>query len=298
MTLSNYSDNSLLSGESPVLYDESKPLTKVEKFNDYLFDLQGFFKIENAVEPRLVGELTEALLSMREVEPDGWIGNVWRLPSSQPDVDVELQNIVEGGVPFEELIDHPSWINYMRRYCAEASSPWEGLFIDECFGKIRGLGDYHRFHSGGYRSGIRTQYRYEHGVFRCGQINLLVALTDIGPGDGGTLLIPGSHKSNFPHPQRDELNNQGGRMDEMVGVVNPTLRRGDALLFVDSITHGTATRTNPVGERLTVLYRYGPGWAVGRRGYRYSEELLARLTPQRRRILEPIPPRVPAASTA
>ena len=32
---------------------------------------------------------------------------------------------------------------------------------------------------------------------------MLLALTDIGPGDGGTMIIPGSHKSNFQHPDHD-----------------------------------------------------------------------------------------------
>ena len=34
-----------------------------------------------------------------------------------------------------------------------------------------------------------------------GQINVLIALTDIEPGDGPTVLIPGSHKSTEVHPQ-------------------------------------------------------------------------------------------------
>jgi hypothetical protein len=259
--------------------------------DDYLFDLQGFFVIEQAVDASHVAELSEALLAMRTVEPDGWIGNVWRLPTDHPENDVELQNIVEGGEPFERLIDHPAWIGHVRRYCGEQGSPWESLFIDECFGKIRGEGDFHRVHSGGYRTAVRTQYRYEHGAFRCGQINVLIALTDIGPGDGGTLLVPGSHKSNFRHPQLDQLNERAGRMDGMTGVVGPELRSGDALVFVDSVTHGTATRTNPHGERLSIIYRYGPGWAATRRGYTYSDELLARLTPGRRKIVQPIPPR-------
>jgi len=28
-----------------------------------------------------------------------------------------------------------------------------------------------------------------------GTVNVLIAFTDIGPGDGGTMVIPGSHKS-------------------------------------------------------------------------------------------------------
>jgi hypothetical protein len=45
-----------------------------------------------------------------------------------------------------------------------------------------------------------------------------------------------------------------------------------------------------------VIYRYGPKWGNTRYGYRYSESLLARLTPARRKILQPIEPRMPAAS--
>jgi ectoine hydroxylase-related dioxygenase (phytanoyl-CoA dioxygenase family) len=37
------------------------------------------------------------------------------------------------------------------------------------------------------------------------KVDMLLALTDIGPGDGGTMLIPGSHKSNFEHPHAGEL---------------------------------------------------------------------------------------------
>lgn len=70
------------------------------------------------------------------------------------------------------------------------------------------------------------------------------------------------------------------------------LDKGDVLLFVDGLSHGAAARTNP-GERRVVIYRYGPTWGASRRGYRYTDELLNRLTPERRRILEPISPRPP-----
>jgi hypothetical protein len=87
-------------------------------------------------------------------------------------------------------------------------------------------------------------------------------------------------------------------MDDMTGVVGPTPARGDALVFADCVTHGTATRTNPDGERLTIIYRYGPGWASARRGYRYSDELLDRLTAARRRMLQPIASRCKYGSRA
>ncbi len=67
------------------------------------------------------------------------------------------------------------------------------------------------------------------------------------------------------------------------------MSRGDALLFVDGITHGGGSRTKP-GERRVVIYRYGVLWAATRYGYEYSRALLDRLTPERRKILQPVAP--------
>jgi len=43
-----------------------------------------------------------------------------------------------------------------------------------------------------------------------------------------------------------------------------------------------------------VIYRYGPRWGATRDGYVYSDALLQRLTPERRAILQPVPPRRPS----
>ena len=67
------------------------------------------------------------------------------------------------------------------------------------------------------------------------------------------------------------------------------MQAGDALLFVDAICHGSAKRVNP-GQRCVAIYRYGPSWGSFRHNYRPSPELLARLTPERRRIVAPTSP--------
>jgi ectoine hydroxylase-related dioxygenase (phytanoyl-CoA dioxygenase family) len=67
---------------------------------------------------------------------------------------------------------------------------------------------------------------------------------------------------------------------------------GDAIVFVDCCAHGSARRTNE-GERRSVLYRYGPHWGNNRNGYQPSPELLERLTPERRKIIQPLPPKFP-----
>ena len=56
-----------------------------------------------------------------------------------------------------------------------------------------------------------------------------------------------------------------------------------------------AARRSTDGERRIVVYRYGPSWGNFRHGYAPSPELLERLTPQRRLIVQPLPllPREP-----
>jgi ectoine hydroxylase-related dioxygenase (phytanoyl-CoA dioxygenase family) len=106
------------------------------------------------------------------------------------------------------------------------------------------------------------------------------------------MVIPGSHKSNFPHPLAGDYM-RGDRMDDLVGAVPVYLKKGDALLFVDGLMHGGSSRTNPEGERRVVIYRYGVSWGATRFGYEYSQALLDRLTPERRKILQPVPPNRP-----
>ncbi len=266
---------------------------------DYFFDLNGYIVLKNAVDPQHLRELNEAFDSFpQDLAYEGWWGNCQRLDNNKH-AGLEMQNIVEGGEPFERLIDHPSWVNSVHKYCGEEGSYVDGLFIDECFASVRRTGGFFPFHSGGYQGALRGAYHYANGQFRCGQCNILLALTDVGAGDGGTLVIPGSHKSNFVHPTLT------GSWDDQVkrghnnipGAVEVHLKAGDAILFVDGICHGASARTNP-GERRVVIYRYGVSWGNTRNGFRYSDELLARVTPAQRKILQPIPVRKPEMATA
>ena len=124
-----------------------------------------------------------------------------------------------------------------------------------------------------------------------------MALTDIGPGDGATMVIPASHKSNFTHPEFGAHTMKTGEArsaDGLEGAIEVHLKAGDALLFVDAIAHGSARRVNP-GERRIAVYRYGPSWGNFRHPYQPTPELLQRLTPRQRKVVCPQPtlPREP-----
>ena len=264
--------------------------------DDYLFDLRGYVIVRNAVDPGLLADLNAAFDGFPQDLPwKGWWGDVQRLDNNGR-AGMELQNIVHAGRPFETLIDHPSWTPQLRRWCGEQGTWVEGLFIDECFASVRRTGGFFPMHSGGNDHTIRGQYAHRGGRWQCGQVNMLLALSDIGPGDGGTRIIPGSHKSELQHPvfRTPYAERCTWEDEEVEGAIEVNMAAGDALLFVDSLAHGATRRTTP-GERRVVIFRYGPMWGATRYGYRYSQALLDRVTPSQRAILQPITPRLPGS---
>ncbi len=272
---------------------ECNPLTftpadrEPSALDDFLFDLNGYLIIRNAVDAPLLQQLNDAFDRFPKLASGQWWGNAQRRDYTA-ETGFELHNCIEAGAPFEALVDHPSWIRYVARYCGEYGSYVEGLFIDECIASIRRSGGHHPAHSGGHQGALRGAYHYSNGVFRAGQCNIILALGNVGPDDGPTMVVPGSHKSNLPHPAIGDYA-KGDRMDQLPGAIPVLLNAGDALLFVDGIIHGGSSRNAKSGERRVTIYRYGPVWGKSRYGYRYSKSLIDRTTPRRRAILEPVP---------
>lgn len=256
------------------------------EMDEYLFDLRGYLMLENAIDADHVAEMNAALDTYLDLEPGEWRGWVRRSPANSA-TTIHLHQLFEMGEPFQRLIDHPSWIDHLTRFIGGD----DGLFIDESFADIRGKSAATKLHSGAHKRRIRTQYRYHNGEFRCGQINILLALTDVGPGDGATMVIPSSHKSNLTHPAFDSGAGTGG-LEGVEGATEVSYKAGDALMFVDCMAHGSAERVND-GERRILIIRYGPHWGTDRYGYQPSPELIAQLTPERRQIVQPLPPVMP-----
>ena len=79
----------------------------MNEVEDYLFDLRGYLVLEGALSADEVASINEAVGAMPPLEPGEWYGHVHR-QDHHPNRGINLQNIIEGGKPFEDLIDHPS----------------------------------------------------------------------------------------------------------------------------------------------------------------------------------------------
>lgn len=278
------------------------PLSALTDMERYLFDLNGFIVIRNALSDEEVAACNAVLDTMQDCGPGEWRGNVHGHNFTGSHEGLNLQQIYEAGPAFERLIDHPSWIEKVTHFIGTDEPNFDAnhgpLFIDENFANIREHGQAIGLHSGGDKRVTRCQFRYHDGRFHCGQVNILMAFNDIGPGDGATMVIPGSHKSNIAHPEYASAmmkEDKGTSVDGITGAVEVHLQAGDAILFVDAIMHGSAARTNQ-GQRRIAVYRYGPSWGFFRHPYRPSQGLLDRLSPRQQQIVMPHKPQqVPPA---
>ncbi|HIM56001.1 MAG TPA: hypothetical protein EYM39_04785 [Candidatus Latescibacteria bacterium] len=267
---------------------------------DYMFDLNGYIIFKGALDPDDLNEMNGwvddhqdfvdgARRGHHQADGGQWIGHVETHTYSSAD-GTNFQNVIEAGPVFRKLINYPAWYADIQRWI----NPMNRVSIHENLVSIRGKGGYIGIHCGGHLPINYMTFRQNNtGEWMVGQINCIMAMTDIGPGDGPTTLIPGSHKARIAHPQLS-----GGtkvyRSDEaagkQIGMREIYAERGDVLMFTDTITHGSAERTNE-GYRRMCLYRYSPRWIRSRFHYVPSPELLAALTDEQRDIIQPIPPR-------
>ena len=266
-------------------------MKKPTELEMYLFDLNGYIVVKNALKKSEVNACNKIIDKLKNLKNGEWQGYIHGHNYGGKE-GLNLQQIYEAGKPFEKLIDHPSWIHHMLEFVGGKGTFDHNhgpLFIDENFANVREPGDAIGIHSGNPEGIQRNHYRYQDGKFHCSQVNILLALTDIGEGDGGTVVIPSSHKSNIQHPEYKTnvmKKNKITSAETMTASKEIYLKAGDGLIFVDSLCHGSAKRINK-GERRIVVYRYGPSWGFFRHPYRPSKKLLKNLNTFQRQIVMP-----------
>ena len=92
------------------------------------------------------------------------------------------------------------------------------------------------------------------------------------------MVIPGSHKSNFPCPKsEDELR----LLADEFGY-QPECKAGDAVLFAEAVLHGAAVRLAET-ERRVALIRFAPPTCAYARGY-LDFDFLEKLTPAQKAV--------------
>jgi ectoine hydroxylase-related dioxygenase (phytanoyl-CoA dioxygenase family) len=165
---------------------------------------------------------------------------------------------------YRSLIDHPKILPLLHEMLGNA------FRLDHAYGmasRTTKTGEPQPVTNNG-RPLHHSSYLFDYGCFYLhqgkqmhnGLIVVSYALTDIAEGAGGFCCMPGSHKANFPMPQQ-WYGLEGNPLVKQI-----PQKAGDALIFTESLTHGTWPWRDKAGQRRSVLMKYCPGymqWAQG-----------------------------------
>ena len=102
-----------------------------------------------------------------------------------------------------------------------------------------------------------VRYEVRAGRIFCDDLVAFPYLSDVYPGDGGLLVVPGSHKSSFNRPP--ELFNNGviESLETLPeGVVNVTPKAGDFVVMNEALTHGALPWRSKDRMRMMLVLRY------------------------------------------
>jgi ectoine hydroxylase-related dioxygenase (phytanoyl-CoA dioxygenase family) len=124
----------------------------------------------------------------------------------------------------------------------------------------------------GLHRGVRGNYHLElHGRYRAPFVKMLTNLTDLGPDDGGTVVVPGTHRSNMGVP---DVVRALSRDPSMVRRVEAPA--GSTLVFFETLVHGSGIIRSG-RERLMMIAAYGPSFVQASKEGVTPESLWERL---------------------
>jgi hypothetical protein len=235
-------------------------VTELEK---YLFDLQGFLIVENAltsVELATLNEIIDEKIALVD-EPE----KLW----------FRFDSLLSWGAPFQSLIDNPRITSYLLELLGSK------FRLDHDYIHIirQGTGPIgSELHGGGTPYDPCQYYAYKNGRMYNGLTAVAYNLTDVNPGEGGFGCIPGSHKSNLPLPSEwKDLSEPPPCVQEIAG------KAGTAIIFTEALTHGTLIWKGQQ-QRRTLFYKYSPFPSAWWRNY-YNLNDYPELTQAQRDIL-------------
>lgn len=233
----------------------------------FAFDVAGYLHLRGALTADEVAEYTRWV---NETAPT----DVQALNADYPEglkqqLNRPVSRMFDADPRFARFLDHPAVVPYLECFLG---ADYKHIDNDLYF-------TYPGYAGGHWHRGVRAHVsgHVVEGHFTCPMVKVFYCLSDVGPGEGEFVVIPGSHKAMF----KLEYDN---RVDLPAQHVFDDVQAGDVIIFNEALLHNG--RPNPSQKtRKTLIVNFGRNWAGVWRGYRPKPETLAAVTPNQRRIL-------------
>jgi hypothetical protein len=207
-------------------------MTEEQKF---VFDLKGWILLPGIIERSLAEEIRAHVHTL--------VKNPKSLPANQ-------RSSYSG--PAEALLDHPAVAAILREVLMspDPTPDCYGFRCESSFAMYREAGsDGLHAHGGGQKRDPLFNYHARNGRIFAGVTRVAWELTDVNPGDGGTLIMSGSHKSEFHPPFK--LSRKDSPLFESYACP-----AGSAIVFCEAICHAGPVWTNKNHPRISIFNCY------------------------------------------
>ncbi|MBX3012231.1 MAG: phytanoyl-CoA dioxygenase family protein [Caldilineaceae bacterium] len=233
----------------------------------FAFDVAGYLHLRGLLSRAEIAEYTTLMDAAEKINPA-------ELNADYPDglkqqLNRPLSRMFDADPRFARLLDHPVVAAYLVEFLGS-----DYRHIDnDLYYTLPGYtgGHWHRGVSA-HRSGHVVA-----GEFICPMVKVFYCMTDVGPGEGEFVVVPGSHKASF----KVEYD---GRIDLPAQHIFNDVKAGDVIIFNEALLHN-GRPNHSQKTRKTLIINFGRQEAGIWKGYRPKAETLAAISPKQRAIL-------------
>ncbi len=240
------------------------------------YELLGYVVLENTLTPSEVDELRTAILELEQRVHAGDVAGLEpAFVSGQSHDCFRVDNPPHLARCFFDYVTHPFLVG-----CAEEVIGCEVRLeqSDAHIRRPRADGhDGYDFHRGWHDAGTVAN-----GLYHCPFVKTLTNLTDLGPDDGGTAVIPGSHRLATDLDVTEVIR---AALDDPRLIHHVTAPAGSTLLFAESLIHSSGVIRSG-RDRILIVAGYTPPYFRAFPGYEPDPRMLEQLPDDYRGFFE------------
>ncbi len=238
----------------------------------FAFDVSGYLHLRGALTADEIAEYSRWISDSEGTDPQA-------LNADYPDgikqqLNRPVSRMFDADPRFACLLDHPVVLPYLTEFLGV---DYRHIDNDMYY-------THPGFPGGGWHRGVSAHPtgHVVDGSFICPMVKVFYCMSDVSPGQGEFVVIPGSHKASFKL-------DYDGRVDLPAQHVFDEVKAGDIIIFNEALLHNG--RPNPSQKtRKTLIINFGCVDAGVWKGYRPKPKTLAAITPNQRAILSNVNP--------
>ena len=237
----------------------------------FAFDVQGYLHLRGALSDREIGEYRVWIDQASTTDVQAL--NAGDPSALRHQINRPVSRVIDADPRFAHFLDHPLVEPFLIEFLG---LDYRHIDNDLYF-------THPGFAGGQWHRGVRAHPtgHVVQGAFICPMVKVFYCMTDVGPGEGEFVVVPGSHKAQFEVATH--------RVDLPAQHIFDDVKTVDIIIFNEALLHNG--RPNPSSKtRQTIIMNFGRGDAGVWAGYRPRPETLAAVTERQRQILINVQP--------